>query len=706
MGKKKNAQVPKEPKKVKVTKEAKKTTKKIGFFKSIKVKLIAGFMLPVIGIVAVGVISYNRASESVINSYVESSFQTVKSIDIYLELVTDTVQSAYKKYMDDDELKQYFTGVIDIMYPGTTKKADIHKTYLTEMYDNEKGDQLVKDIMFISDEHDSISTNTLTSDTPFTVYTNTANGKNAMENQFNYNWFGNVSEADSVLGTNSNEYALRVVRRLSTAQTLMLVDIDMTIVREALDSLDVGEGGYVALVTSDGAEIFSSAGGSDKPVFTDKEFYQKAVAAETESGSEEVVFNGKNYRFIYSKIDGKGITVCSLIAEDRLLEKVSDIKTITVVIVIIAALIAIAVGVVFATGIGKTINVIVRNLNDVAKGDFTVRAKTRRKDEFKLITEALNDTVEQVKELIAHVQEVNTELVQASDKVYNSSTLFMETSENIKLSVDEIKSGATRLDEDSDNCLTQMDGLSEKITVVTANTNEIERIVTTTNESIAAGIASIEGVTESTKSTTRITGEVISAIESLEDKTRSIVDFAQIINEIAEETTLLSLNASIEAARAGEAGRGFAVVASQINKLADQSMGSAEQIAAIVREILDKTNEVVEIAKEAFEIVQKQNVSVEGTTEAFEEMKVNINTLLDSLEEITQNVTNIEGARDITLEAVENISAVSAETSAGAVSVADTVDSQSNAIGELNSAASALADKSALLTALLEKFTV
>ncbi len=715
MGKSEKTKKPKTPKTPdsakKVSKKSEKKANKnangkVGFFSSIKVKLIAGFMLPVVGIVAVGVISYNKASESVIDSYVASSLQTAESIDIYLELVTDTVQSTYKKYMDNDDLKQYFAGVLDIMYPGTTKKADIHKQYLTEMYDNEKGDALVDAIMFLSDEHPSISTKKITTDKPFTEFSKTPIGKDALANSYVFNWYGNVCEADSALGTSSNEYALRLVRKFGTAQTVIIVDVDMAVVKESLDSLDVGEGGYVALVTADGAEIYSSAGGAEGQVFLDKDFYKEAAAGEAASGTKEVTFNGQNYRFIYSKIDGKNIMVCSLIAEDRLIEKVADIKTITVIIVIIAAIIAMAVGVVLATGIGKTISGIVKNLNTVAKGDFTVRINSKRKDEFRLMTDALDDTVDQVKDLIANVQEVNTELVQASDKVYNSSKTFMESSDNIRLSVNEIKTGANRLDEDSDNCLAQMDGLSDKITTVTANTNEIERIVVTTNESIALGISSIEGVTESTKSTTRITGEVIAAIKELEDKTRSIVDFAQIINEIAEETTLLSLNASIEAARAGEAGRGFAVVASQINKLADQSMGSAEQIASIVNEILAKTDGVVKITEEAFEIVQKQNESVEGTTEAFGEMKVNIGTLLESLEEITKNVTNIEGARDITLEAVENISSVSAETSACSVSVADIVDSQSHAIEELNGAASALADKAALLTDLLQKFTV
>ena len=86
---------------------------------------------------------------------------------------------------------------------------------------------------------------------------------------------------------------------------------------------------------------------------------------------------------------------------------------------------------------------------------------------------------------------------------------------------------------------------------------------------------------ESTNSTTQITENIIETIENLAEKSKSIATIIEAINEIAEQTTLLSLNASIEAARAGEAGKGFAVVAQEIRKLADESIRSAEEIAQI-----------------------------------------------------------------------------------------------------------------------------
>ncbi len=706
---------PKEPK-VKLPKEPKvkgpKEKSEIPFQQSIKLQLIVGFFLPVLGIIILGIVSYDKASNAVVNSYQESAVQTVNSIDGYLTLVTDTVETTYKTYLNNEDISKYFEGQLIIENSGD---ITVHTTTADEMrkefYSKINTDTLVEDIMFISDKYEPISTNTVSlASKPYTAFTETENGKTMLASAHKFHWFGNNNEADSVLGSSSADYAIRLVRKLDGAAAAMIIDVDMGVVRGALDDLDPGKGGYVALVVDDGTEVFGSANKDETDtIFLDEDFYKEAVEKATTgefSGVKNVTFNGKAYRFIYSRLDSRGMTVCALIAEDYLTSQVSDIAFITILVVVVAGLVAGAVGVLLATGISGTISQITRGLKKVAGGDFTVSIKTNRKDEFKLITDAVNDTVGHVKRLISSVQEVNNELVQAADRVYSSSTLFMETSTNIKSAVEEIKTGAYRLDDDSDNCLAQMDKLSDKIETVTANTEEISKIVDVTGNSIGTGITSIESVTESTKQTTRITGEVIDAIEGLQEKSRSIGNIVQVINDIAEQTNLLSLNASIEAARAGEAGRGFAVVASEISKLADQSLGSAGQIRKIIDEILEKTSEVVEIAKEAFEIVQEQNASVTGTTEAFEEMKTNINTLLGSLQEITQNVVNMEGARAMTLESVENISAVSAETASCSESVSQTVESQNNAIYDLDAAANTLSTKSAQLTELLEQFTV
>lgn len=703
--KQKSSKPPKADKKQKENKKqtGKKRKGKVLFFQSIQIKLIAGFIIPVICIVALGTISYQKAADAVIEDYEESTVNLVNSIEGYLTLMTDTVLSRYKEYISNTDLSKYFRGLYD---DDLEKKEEIRDYYSKSIKQYATGDKLVEDIKFVCDEHASIASSSV-SDGAYAALCATENGQDMLADFRSYHWVGNNSEADTVLGTSSEFYALRLMRKFDNANAAMIIDISKDVVVEALDELNAGDGGYVAVVASDGAEIFSSATADETDtIFADKDFYNAAVEGQEMSGKSYVTFNGERYLFVYSRISGKGYAVCALVSEDYIMENVSGIKTITVAVVLFAAIIAFATGTVLARGISKAINSMIRSLKKVADGDFTVQVTTKRSDEFMLMAEAITDTVEHVKGLISNVQEVNTQLVEAAERVNESSSIFMETTQNINGSVDEIKTGAYKLDEDSDNCLAQMDKLSEKIETVTTNTEDIGKVVESTRESIISGIGSMEGVTESTESTTRITAHVIEAIEGLQDKSRSIGTIVGVINEIAEQTNLLSLNASIEAARAGDAGRGFAVVASEISKLADQSLKSADQIRKIIDEIISNTSNVVDIAKEAFVIVQAQDKSVNDTTEAFEDMKKNINTLLGSLQEITQNVVNMEGARVMTLESIENISSVSAETAACSLSVSETVEYQNKAIYGLDAAANTLTAKAEQLTELLSQFNV
>lgn len=690
--------------------------KSISFFKSIKFRFMVGVLLPVLGIIILGIVSYDRASDAVVNGYQSSAVQTVNSIENYLDLVTETVQSRYKTYIADADIIKYFNGQLKLQATDSTlgEHEIVKSNYEEDFHKKVNSDTLIEDIMFLSDEEQPISTNRLLNDDvkPYYEFMNTANGKTVAKDPYKYHWFGNTNPVDKKIGADNETYAFRLVRKVDDNDAVMLVDIEKSIIVDSLKDLDVGDGGYVGIIMSDGSEILSEDNSKTKEkVFYNQDFYKKVIKEtdkkdSVQKGVKTVKYKGENYRFLYTRLKNKEFMVCALISEEYLLSKVKAIQFTTIVVVVIASLIAGVVGFIIIKGIIDAIYKTIEGLNKVSLGDFTSKIIINREDELKLISDAVNDTVENVKELIASVQEVNSEVVQASDRVYDSSVFFVNTSQNIKNSVEEINAGAYKLDDDSNNCLKQMDMLSDKIETVTVNTEEIGKVAEETNRSIVTGISTMEVVTDTTNQTTRITGEVIDAIEALQANSRSIRNIVNVINDIAEQTNLISLNAAIEAARVGEAGKGFSVIAGEIIKLSNESQDSAGQISSIIDEILVKTNKVVRIAGEAFEMVKRQNLSVDTTKDAFEDMRQNIDTLLIGLNGITKNVLNMGSAREITLKSIENISVVSAQTAQSSTVVTDTVDSQTNAINDLNSAASMLAAKSAQLTELLEKFKV
>lgn len=677
----------------------------IPFHKRIATKLILAFLVPVICIIVLGVVSTKKAGEGIENNYRESVAQTVDMMDRYITTAMENVQADFRNTLVDDEFKGLFIGNFA---DDPAKQHSTRKTWNDTFTKMKTSDDIYANIFILYDAKEvAIATSLVNKDNLYSTYKNTTQGNLVVNDKFTNFWFGNQAEIDDELATNSSQYALRYAK-YATNKSVLMADISYDYIMEILNTLDAGEGSYVGLVTEiDNCEILGNL--YDVPetsVFVESEFYQKAKESEEESGSEIVTYNGEEYLFVYSKVDNQGLMVCALILNDTITAQASDIKQVTIIIVIVAVLIALAMGIVMANNMSSAIGYMGRKVQRIAKGDLTVSFTTRRTDEFKLLIDELGMMVYNIKHLIANVTSTSDDLNVASEQVAESSRMFMQTSESIQSAVSEIELGVTKLDEDSSDCLTQMDALSGKIDNVTESTGMISQLADATGESIKMGVDSVSELTGTAQSTTEITAHVVDAIGILEEKTKSIGKIIGVINGIAEQTNLLSLNASIEAARAGEAGRGFSVVAEEIRKLADQSLTSAKQIAKIVNEIVANMGEVVTVAKRAEDVVKQQETSVNSTTKAFSEMDAQIQSLVQSLENINGSVNNMESARMATLGAIESISAISTQTAASSTNVNEMTTKQMEAIRTLDDAANQLTSRAEEMAALLQNFKI
>ncbi len=672
----------------------------IPFYLKLRTKLIASFMIPVLCIIVLGVVSYKQASNAIIKNYENSANETIAMMNRYIKLAIDTVKFNYKPTLSDDELSKYFRGIMEDT-DGRAYASSYKKTLARDVNSN----TLLSNIYIISDEQISIVTGTPTTSKIYTAYTETPEGALVKDNPFAYYVFGNQCDADTYLGTDSTEYSLRLARHLTSGTAIMLIDFMPSMLTETLSSMDAGQGGYTALITQDGTEFFADGTSGKNALFGGTDFYQ-SIAGTEEAGMKYVTYNGADYLFLYSPLVEQAAMLCTLIPRSTVLAQADSIKTVAMVMVIFAVIIATLLGCLLSAHINGNIYRILKQLEEVADGDLTIQLHAKSKDEFALLADGVNSMAESMKHLITNVTLASNSLNDAATQVSSSSATFMQTSQDIQDAISEIDTGITQLDDNSANCLTQMDTLSGKISDVTNDTNSITALTESTSSSISAGISSMNVLTESAKKTSEITDSVIQAIEALSEKSRSIGQIVESINSIANETNLLSLNASIEAARAGEAGRGFAVVAEQIRQLADQSAASAKQIQLIINDITANTGEVVSIAKEAEATVEHQEKAVSQTTESFLTMDKQIHTLIDSIAAISENMRNMEAARSTTLNAIEGISTISAETAAGSANVRTTVTSQHDAISTLETASEILQDRAAELTELLRQFKI
>jgi methyl-accepting chemotaxis protein len=677
---------------------------KLAWYSGIAMRLIVSFMVPVILIIVLGIVSYNKASSAIIGSFKNSSMQAVKVTGDYIENGMDSISATALQYTENKNLSNYNAGKyqVDIETQEAVKK-EVQQSIKTKAV----SDEFIEDIHILSETMGVITTVDKTDKELYQKFIDSDSGSKTKEKFSSVYWIGTNKLIDEQLSIEDSSYAIRLVQGFYNSKSCIIIDVSSKKIEEILGEVDFVEGSIVGFITDDGRELIIAGdeSRSDSSVFTSEEFYKTSLNAENDNSGENVTWQGEDYLYLYTKMD-TGAMICSLIPKSALTQQVSEIKKITVITVMIACLIAIGIGIIISAGIQRAIYYIIKELQKVSEGNLTVKLQVKRKDEFLILSVGINNMISKMRDLIEKVKLQSNSVTASSVQVNQSSDLFSKATRDITNSICEIQQGVVQQAEDAESCLDEMDKLSNKIGEVNAKTNEISNIAAGTKESITHGMDSVKELSEKAKSTSDITAQIISNINVLEEKSKSISKIVRTINTIAEETNLLSLNASIESARAGEYGRGFSVVADQIRKLADQSVLSVKEIDGLIKEIQRKTEDAVFIAKEVENVVADQEAAVINTEKSFEIMNDQVEKLVDNVNRIIGNVHDIENTKIVALAAIENISAVSQQTAAGAQSVNDITNHQLTAVSSLNVLSQELDDNAKELEAIIEQFRV
>lgn len=655
--------------------------------------------------------------------------------------LTPGTTAYYKTYYDYATIKDEFEEADQVLTDANDGKTNVYNSFNQSISNKVAANQFIGNIYIVKGGYNTFSSQSKLrgqedktkedieakrdihskGEEIYSAFLDTDLGQKVSMDATSYYWVGSGSmpDLDKLLLVDPSSYILRVAHDVSsTTDAVMIVDIKKDAILDILTNFNLGEGSYVGIITPDnqemvveGKDITKEEGKAKsqntivkETIYKDQDFYKDALKSEKNSGKDYVRYNGKTYLFTYEKIGRSGIMLCSMVPQSVIVAQANSIRVLTFVMVVISCIIAMIVGTLISKGFSKSINLSIKELAKVSKGDLTVEFRTNRRDEFALLYGSCNDMLSNIRSLIMEVESVYDALSVSLNKVNTSSTTFSETTKDIQSSVHEIEIGVGEQTESATDCLNEMDSLFTKINVVNDNTNEIGSIAASTQVAINSGLTSMDNLNAKTKSTTDITDNVIQTIKELSVHSKNIAQIVNSINDIAEETNLLSLNASIEAARAGAAGKGFSVVATQIRKLADQCLASAGKISNIVTEITEATKEAVNTAQTAEEIVDEQVEAVAATAHSFQTLKQRIEKLSEYLESIQSSSKDMEASGSSTLNSMENISAILEETLASVTSVANVTDKQSEALTSLDDASSQLMIRAERLGDAISKF--
>lgn len=673
---------------------------------SIKWKLIASFLVPVALITFLGYVSYTKSSIGAEQSYEQSTLTSLSLASDYFYAVLNNVQNKALQLGTDEALVKYFSG----RYSEDIVQENQRRTEISKrIYSASIGDAFISDVYAFADYGSAMSTAGMIPKDMYNKFLGSPEEeeyKNSGENRY---YLTEHETLDKETRVSSDKYCLSLITKLSgvTYKKIgyILVDIKSECILEQLDKLNIEGGIFTSFVAGNGKEIMRG----DIPDgfrFSDQDFYTKSQSLPNNSGAQYINYNGQTYLYAYSKIKDTNMALCTLIPKAIIVKQSESVKKITIIIVIVACVIAILIGMIMASGISRIIKKINKVLEKVAQGDLTAKVKTRRKDEFRVLSNGISNMLNSMKQIIYQVLGVSNTVAASVKEVSGGSEQLLEATKGIQSAANEIQQVTLDQSKEAEHCLSQMESLAEEISTVYENANQIETITSDTRQIIKKGIVMVDNLGERAKDTSNITQIIIKDMESLEKESQDINSIIKTINGISSKTNLLSFNASIEAARAGEAGKGFAVVANEIRDLAYQSQQAASQIGEIIKQIQERTGQTAETVKQAERIVASQEEALTETEEVFQEMTGHIEGLTKNLEGITIGITKMEHAKDDTLGAVQSISSTSEKTSIASKELTKTAENQLVAVKILNQTAVELREDASKLEKFVKIFRV
>ena len=689
--------------------------------KSILGTLLVAFMVPVVLMITLGVVSYRTASSGIVDKYKESAQSTVSAVGDYFNLVCTNISNKALEMITNSDVGDYY----DKYYGKQESKAlETFRSAKSDIGNAKSTNKNIYSCTVIPEAGAYLSTlSGGMTETPMADFSNTAEGQYFAANSTQRNrWMGYQTYLDDNMQSKQEKYAMVYYQKFSKSDAYLVMSLDISVAEKMLGEMDFGKGSVKALVTYDGREVAfeqktdnpaeadavsdeKEEAADAKQWFVGSDFYESTKEAE-EPGYMDVKINGKKYVYIYTPVGNTKAMICTLIPQSNVLGQVGSIKYITIFMVILAAGAALVTGFVISTGISKTVREMSGGLAKVAQGDLTQDFTTKRQDEFKELTGSLNAMIESMRGLMRDMKQFGSKVTGLAENVSDKTGVINTSMQDIARAMGEVAGGVQGQAEDTESSNENMISFSENITTVTEKTSHMGQTADKAIEAVEQGrviVQELSGKSDTTVSLTRVLVDDIDAVQKNSEEIKSFVD---VINSIAGQTNLLSLNASIEAARAGEAGRGFAVVAEEIRKLADQSKESGNKIHEIVKKIGETADKTTASAREAESMVNEQARALQETVNVFEMIQDCVGELVEGIRLITQRLEESMLEKDKVESSLQNIASVSEEVAASTQEVTATLGEQVSVVQTLKEEVELLRSDALELDKSIERFKI
>lgn len=466
------------------------------------------------------------------------------------------------------------------------------------------------------------------------------------------------------------------------------IDLSLDHVIEVMGGYKIGKKGYMMLLSGENVVVYHPDAQKIQQQLADLSVSSNLTGA-VEEGTE---------RFLKYKIDGKAKYGVVAQAGNTGYKVVSNLPfgeyyslLIGMIVVFVIIFVAGICLIVFsikrsASNLTRPILELNHTAQQLAAGDLDVQLNLTAEDEIGELGDSIGETVRRLKEYIAYIDETAEVLAQIADgklkidlkndyvgefqkiktALLNISSSMNDVMEGINNSADQVSAGASELSNASQMLAESAGTQAASVEELVATTASITEQVQLSREDAEHSAEATDRVTEMMKHNQEKMTMMMDAVGKIYETSQQVVQIIQTIEEIADQTNLLSLNASIEAARAGEAGKGFAVVADEIGKLALESSKAANMTRDLISVSMDEINKGNAIASDVMTSLEDSVNAVDNVNGLIKKTAENAMTQADQIEQIRMGVEEIARGIQDNSAASEETSATSEELAAQA----------------------------------------
>ena len=471
----------------------------------------------------------------------------------------------------------------------------------------------------------------------------------------------NVISASGILNDGSDD-----VRVISADMSLdrIAVIVNSFIEMDGAEALLVDKNSGMILANRDSALISKTLGESGQSAL-----YRKIAKKISQKNYDLTTLDGN--MTVFDEVNGTDWILVSYIPKSVVLSELSNLRNIMLIISLICILILCVLIERMTHVVISPVKKMTKVITAMAGGDFTVSMKVKGKDEIAVMGRSVEQFIESMKQMIKKIEEVSGKLKEQADASKNVSGEMNEAASIQSQSMGEMNSTVDQLSISVNEIAQNATQLAGVVADTKSDSDTVENRMKETVEVSEKGREDMERVGEALGNIEVSIHNLETAVNKVGTASGEIVQIINLIGEIADETNLLSLNASIEAARAGEAGKGFAVVASEIGKLAQNSTESVANITNLIAEINRLVEDAVRQAGNSAGDISESAQLIQTAVDTFDTIFKNIQDTSHLIDNVVDEINKVD-------EVASNVAAISEEQAASSDEILATSESMLN----------------------------